>query len=92
MTLKQSILTVGGIGIVTSLLGLIEGIIMGSLHPAYYRAYSYSTKDFTDEELRSVAIGLGVENGLLLGLGIGFLIVIIMVFRELKLARLSKDP
>ena len=63
MRLKQSILTIGGLGIVTSLLGLVEGMIMGTYRPAYYRAYSHSTKDFTDEELRSVAIGLGIEVG-----------------------------
>lgn len=91
MTLRQSISTVAGFGVITGLVGLLEGFLMGTYHPAYYRAFSPSTESLTDEELRSVAIGLGIENGLLLGLGIGFMIIVIMVFRELKLANLRSE-
>jgi hypothetical protein len=91
MTLKQSVFTVIGFGIGFAILGFFEGLLMGTFHPSYYRAYSPSMASFTDEELLSVAIGLGVENGLLLGLAIGFIIVIIMLVRELKLAKLSRD-
>lgn len=91
MTLKQSIFTVIGFGFGFAVLGFIEGLLMGTFHPSYYRAYSPSMASFSDEDLLSVAIGLGVENGLLLGVAIGFVIVIIMLVRELKLAKFSKQ-
>lgn len=88
MNILKAIVTVAGTAIGFAAFGGAVGAGLGKYAPAYYRQTFY-VRDSANFEPIELGLGLGITQGLIWGICVGVLIVVILVWKEIRIAKSS---
>jgi hypothetical protein len=87
MTITKAILSVGLTALLFGVAGGLVGYGIGRFFPGYYRQVFYiRDPQVTPEDL---GVGLGITQGLMWGIVTGLILVLIIAWKETRLARTS---
>jgi len=90
MTLLKALGTVVGLGAGLGAAGGAVGILLGVLAPGYYRQV-FTIRDEAAFRPIELGLGLGVTQGVIWGLVLGVLIVVVMAWKEVRIAGKGGD-